>query len=57
MRCRILRASDDYELNRRDTDEIGESWGFTDAQIDEMEAILRRDGRFWLDADTIVRPA
>ena len=56
MRCRILRASDDYELNIRDTDAIGESQGMTDEQIDAMEDVLRREGRYWLDADTIVRP-
>lgn len=56
MRCRILRAVDDYELNIRDTDAIGESQGMTDEQIDAMEDVLRREGRYWLDADTIVRP-
>lgn len=57
MRCRIVRASDEYELNIRDTDAIGEAEGMTDEQIDAMEETLRRDGRYWLDADRIVRLA
>lgn len=54
IRCRIVRAEDNYELTVRDTDEIGESEGMTDEQIDEMEAILRREGRFQLDEFRIV---
>lgn len=56
MRCRIVRAEDNYELNIRDTDAIGETEGFTDEQIDAMEDVLKREGRFWLDATRIVFP-
>ncbi len=57
IRCNILRASDDYVLNVRCTDEIGEERGMTDAEIDAMERELKTVGRFWLDADTYVRRA
>ena len=50
MRCNILRASDDYVLNVRDTDAIAEEYGMTDAQARAMETELKRMGRFWLDA-------
>jgi hypothetical protein len=56
MRCRIVRASDDYELNIRDTDEIAEDRGMSDADLAHMVNHLRTQGRFWLDADTIVFP-
>ena len=57
MRCNILRASDDYLLNVRDTDAIGEEYGMSDAEIDAMELELKRIGRFWLDAgETYARP-
>jgi hypothetical protein len=56
MKCRILRASDDYELNVRHTDEIAEAEGMTDQQICRMEAELKQVGRYWLNADTYVVP-
>ena len=52
MRCNILRASDDYVLNVRDTDAIAEEYGMTDAEACTMEAELKRVGRFRLDAKT-----
>lgn len=56
MRCEILRASDDYVLNVRYPDEIGEERGMSDAEIAAMERELKKVGRFWLDAETFVRP-
>lgn len=57
MRCNILRASDDYVLNVRDTDAIAEEYGMTDSEADRMEGELRRVGRYWLDAgQTYARP-
>ena len=56
MRCRILRMLDDYELDVRRTDEIGEAEGMADQQIFAMEDELKRIGRYWLDADRYVVP-
>ena len=56
MRCRIVRAIDDYELNIRDTDEIAEDQGMTDADLAHMIECLQTRGRFYLDVDTIVFP-
>jgi hypothetical protein len=56
MRCKILRASDDYVLNVRYTDEIADERGMSDAELWEMENQIKAQGRFWLDADTLVMP-
>jgi hypothetical protein len=57
MKVRIRRAIDDYEINVRYTDEIGESEGMTDQQISAMEDEIKSVGRYWLDADRYVVPA
>lgn len=56
MRCNVLRASDDYVLNVRDTDAIAEEYGMTDEQWRDMERELKVMGRYWLDANTFARP-
>jgi hypothetical protein len=56
MRCNILRASDDYVLNVRDTDEIAEEYGMNDSAAYAMECELKKAGRFWLGADTYAAP-
>ncbi|HTE40298.1 MAG TPA: hypothetical protein VK629_05695 [Steroidobacteraceae bacterium] len=56
IRCNIYRASDDYILNVRDTDAIGEEYGMTDTEMTRMELQLDKMGRYWLDADTFCKP-
>ena len=57
MRCNILRASDDYLLNVRDTDAIGEEYGMSDAEYDHMIGKLKTVGHYWLDnGETYARP-
>ena len=56
MRCKILRASDDYVLNIRHTDEIAEENGMTETETCAMERELKTVGRFWLNAETYVKP-
>lgn len=56
MRCKILRASDDYILNIRDMDAIAEEYAMDDSAAYAMERELKTVGRFWLDADTYAKP-
>jgi len=56
MRCKIMRVSDDYVLNVRHTDEIGEEYGMADSEIDAMEERLKKYGRYYLNSETMVLP-
>jgi hypothetical protein len=51
MRVTIIRATDDYVLGVRYTDEIAEAERMEDGELYAMEDELKSVGRFWLDAD------
>jgi len=51
-----MRVSDDYVLNVRHTDEIGEEYGMADSEIDAMEERLKKYGRYYLNSETMVLP-
>jgi len=56
MKVRIVRISDDYELNIRYTDEIAEEEEMSDIELDEMENGLRTMGRWYLDSNRMIFP-
>ncbi len=56
MRCKIIRANDGHLINIRHTDEIAEEYNLNGLDADTMEYQLKNFGRFWLDAETLVKP-
>mgnify|MGYP003656702313 CR=1 FL=1 len=57
MNVRIIRIADDYVLNVRHTDDLLEQGVFKDeAECLKAEAALKKVGRWYLDAETMLLP-
>ncbi len=57
MKVKVVRISDDYVLNIRNTDELLDDGVFkSEAECSEAENAIKKVGRWYVNAETVLFP-